>query len=691
MSVWDMHHAGQRLRLPTSTGVHGPRRDAANLPKSTRPRSASVRTLKSASVQNLLGQAASMSQRQLGGGQRETSLRDKSVASRNKIRDRLTKALLLSKSTGALVAAGANRMKEQEDLADGAMMSEAIVPISRIRGEADEMNQLATALREAALTRMGSALTLDSLAEDFERDFRQGNIMRGQASSMLVKASNVVARLQSALGKLEASSAVCLSIAQLGATERESAIRSMIEAAALRDDDFDRAAEDMERARAEAASARALTLRQTDADVAAVAGDLASVEAKLDKAKHALAVKTKEMAALMHNTLEAQRERQVKHLQQMAVHRLKHHELARGWTTWLDVHRANVEMMRRAIGRFRNSALWSAFRGWCQAYPPMTRVRRAMEPLKEQIRELERGLRKEKAKHATTKASLEARLNDTEASRGRAREAERQNRVQHMLQIAVRRLGKQELARGWSKWVHGHQQTAQNRMRAAARFRNVGLYSALCQCGRRSHSRTGAPPHGPRRCAPCTAAPRTAHPRRAGRTARVPRARARRRWKAAFPPRPPSDPEELAEALKALEWERRLRKELEERLERTEEEWQAKWDTDVEARQTMAAQSAFLSSVILELQQVLDDALAAPSWAACRKLLYHESLRYVDTAATHGRGGYWPRGAREAEIATRLARGETVGRLVDGEQLAKVARWSASLRAIDAGPSTLYS
>ena len=62
----------------------------------------------------------------------------------------------------------------------------------------------------------------------------------------------------------------------------------------------------------------------------------------------------------------------------------------------------------------------------------------------------------------------------------------------------------------------------------------------------------------------------------------------------------------------------------------------------------------------------------------------------MPSAATHGRGGHWPIVAREAEIASRLGRQETVGKLVDGAQLEKVARWSASLRDIGGG-TALYS
>ena len=66
------------------------------------------------------------------------------------------------------------------------------------------------------------------------------------------------------------------------------------------------------------------------------------------------------------------------------------------------------------------------------------------------------------------------------------------------------------------------------------------------------------------------------------------------------------------------------------------------WD---ETHRELDAQNAEAFQTILklecfcgEVQHVLQEALTATSWTECRHLLYHESLRYVATAATHGRG-----------------------------------------------------
>ena len=54
-----------------------------------------------------------------------------------------------------------------------------------------------------------------------------------------------------------------------------------------------------------------------------------------------------------------------------------------------------------------------------------------------------------------------------------------------------------------------------------------------------------------------------------------------------------------------------------------------------------------LRTIVMELQQVLKEALKAGSWKTCRQILYHESLRYVPTAATHGKSG--PGGSHRPE------------------------------------------
>jgi len=58
------------------------------------------------------------------------------------------------------------------------------------------------------------------------------------------------------------------------------------------------------------------------------------------------------------------------------------------------------------------------------------------------------------------------------------------------------------------------------------------------------------------------------------------------------------------------------------------------------AAQSEATETEQLRSVVAELQSVLREAMRAGTWQQCRQVLYHESLRYVQTAATHGKHGH---------------------------------------------------
>jgi myosin heavy subunit len=226
-----------------------------------------------------------------------------------------------------------------------------------------------------------------------------------------------------------------------------------------------------------------------------------------------------------------------------------------------------------------------------QVHPPMSRIRRAIEPYKQQIADLERDLRKEKAAHEMTRTMLEARALTTEEEMHRRREAEKHHRMQHLLQVAVRRTLKMELARGWTQWHDVTKHTKINRMRALARFRSHGLFKAL------------------------------------------------RTWRLVCPPRHLT-PESLIICQEALERERAAHAKCRAQLVKLREKWETKFEKYREAVQTAAT----LQSVVRELQAVLKEALDASSWSSCRMVLYHEHLRYVPSAATHGRGGRWRAG-----------------------------------------------
>jgi hypothetical protein len=64
-------------------------------------------------------------------------------------------------------------------------------------------------------------------------------------------------------------------------------------------------------------------------------------------------------------------------------------------------------------------------------------------------------------------------------------------------------------------------------------------------------------------------------------------------------------------------------------------------------------------SFIKEQQTVMKEAHAAPSLVECRHILYHESLRHVPTAATHGRGGAGGQSTCKGASPSRASLGST--------------------------------
>ena len=63
----------------------------------------------------------------------------------------------------------------------------------------------------------------------------------------------------------------------------------------------------------------------------------------------------------------------------------------------------------------------------------------------------------------------QARLNNTEEMQRRRKEAEREQRVRHLLTVAIKRTLKLELAKGWTQWLDQTKHAKENRMRAVAR------------------------------------------------------------------------------------------------------------------------------------------------------------------------------------------------------------------------------
>ena len=275
---------------------------------------------------------------------------------------------------------------------------------------------------------------------------------------------------------------------------------------------------------------------------------------------------------------EQTRERRILHLQGLAVRRLLKRELARGWLTWHAAFVRNQSLLRRSAGCFRNRGLFVGMAQWKSVLPPRVHTRAIAAPLEQEIAELTKALATERTERGAAQAKLDEAmivLNDL----GITLTEEREHKVAHLQQMAIRRLMMREMARGWTTW---QQLWAHNRFlvyRAVARFRNVALFASL------------------------------------------------RRWKATHPPRDGDAGQRAA-----------LERSLSAAEEALARERARHHSTREDALFGAAKESAKLRAVVRELQNVLSQAMKATSWTACRKV---RTWRGAD-----GRGGLGGRGGR---------------------------------------------
>ena len=274
-----------------------------------------------------------------------------------------------------------------------------------------------------------------------------------------------------------------------------------------------------------------------------------------------------------------EREERIKHLQYIGVRRFMKYELSRGWTTWHSSYLHYAHLRRQAMARWGNRALWKSLRTWKDAYPPMIKARRLMEPLEQRIAELESAAHKDKEAHVTLLKKCE-QYKDLLREHGILIEEEREQRIAHLVYIAIRRVMKLELARGWSKWHEVHRKRKDLMKKAMGRWTKQALWVCLT------------------------------------------------RWRRRCPLRKDNSLEHYASEL-----ERKMAAVNELlRLERLAHE-----QTKSEAGRGAEKETAMLRALVRELQNVLAEAMKAPSWVGCRQLLYHESCRYLPEAATHGK------------------------------------------------------
>ena len=239
---------------------------------------------------------------------------------------------------------------------------------------------------------------------------------------------------------------------------------------------------------------------------AALAEKEFQLRAMSDRGDSELLNQQQEAARVLAEALEAEKEKRVAHLQQMAVKRMMQAGLTKGWQTWLDMyleHQRHKRMLASAAGRLMKPALSAALSVWREDWGEERR--RALEEGQRLLRaEAEgRSLAQQAeidAVRAEMAAALQARDEQLQALSDRggnelltqrqehakalaeALEAEKEKRVAHLQQMAVKRMMQAGLTKGWQTWLDmylEHQRHQRMLASAAGRLMKPALSAAL--------------------------------------------------------------------------------------------------------------------------------------------------------------------------------------------------------------------
>ena len=155
-----------------------------------------------------------------------------------------------------------------------------------------------------------------------------------------------------------------------------------------------------------------------------------------------------------------ERARSIGHLQRMSLHRMMHGALTRAWATWLELasrRQRQQRLIRQAIGRLARPKLMAVYQAWMTDWSDAEAARRGARLLEE---------RSAATSAAEMIMALQAELGEARGAMaaGRGQEVElrrrmeeelsreKELRVEHLKQIATRRILRGALARGWSAW-----------------------------------------------------------------------------------------------------------------------------------------------------------------------------------------------------------------------------------------------
>ena len=206
-----------------------------------------------------------------------------------------------------------------------------------------------------------------------------------------------------------------------------------------------------------------------------MSAQLTKLTKELDEARTAMREGRGQEAELhrqMQEELEREKEKRIEHTKEMAMRRILKRDLSRGWMAWHGgwFEKRRRDNVKRAAGaRLAKPKVVASFKHWHTDWQSETQHKATMSiegRLNAEIYELKKEL------ESTKKALAKAVGDDLELSREMEEKlaAEKEKRIQHTQQMAVRRIGKRDLTRGWVAWSEEffEQRRRKNMLKAAA-------------------------------------------------------------------------------------------------------------------------------------------------------------------------------------------------------------------------------
>ena len=213
----------------------------------------------------------------------------------------------------------------------------------------------------------------------------------------------------------------------------------------------------------------------------ALPAQVTALRSELDRARAAALAgvgKEEELRRLAEEKAAKEKEARVEHLGQMAARRLGKKELSAGFETWAEAYWEAVRrrnMLKQAGARLTRPKLIASYVLWRRDWEAAAAARAAaLAAATQSDRLAAEGARASHAEAELARLRLEldrARQalaeagNEDELRRQMEEKAaeEKEARVEHLGQMAARRLGKKELASGWETWADAYWEDVRRR------------------------------------------------------------------------------------------------------------------------------------------------------------------------------------------------------------------------------------